>query len=152
MKNWIPGVLAVFCLACTPPQTPQTELVLSGTEKIALRPADEDMPTFKNKEVKVYFLSDSSEWYQLTYTHDYNGPLQTYKAFIGDSIRYDLADYEWLDDTTVTITMRNSSSEESYTTTLYGIGQKSGMTIPDDMVRKKGPKIDSTSKPFEGPQ
>ena len=90
-----------------------------------------DLESHKSGDVEIHRTFLMSEGYDLIYYHNFSGELQDYHAFYGSTDNYNKASYNWKDDTTVTIKLINSETEQEYTLELFGNGNTSGMKIED---------------------
>lgn len=90
------------------------------------------LENYETGDVEIHRTgSPEGSSYEIIYFHNYSGKLQDYRALYVVPETYDNAQYNWENDTSVTVTLVNSETQNKYTLHLFGNGSSSGMRIDE---------------------
>lgn len=90
-----------------------------------------ELQTHQVGEVEVFREIKGFEGYGVVYYHASSGALRAYRAFQGSNEDFDRANYEWTSDTSLAITLINSSTQKELSFRVYGNGNRSGMSAAE---------------------
>ena len=125
--------LTVLPLACK-----NSDLAMKGEVSIIESKTEVEpeinLASHKNRDVEVYRMSfkDStglfgSGIYSVRYFQKENDTLRSHKAWFSTGENFDKAEYNWVNDTTVSVRLYNSQSKNEKKFTLFGFGGSSGL-------------------------
>ena len=112
------GILILFC-NCTSSKDPMTTDIIKVENITNL---DAKLKEHKNKDVEVFMSNMGNKLvYSLTIYRNDNIKLHHYSAYVYSLNTYNNAEYEWVNDSTVTFNLINKfHSHETYTVSGYG--------------------------------
>jgi hypothetical protein len=118
MKTKLIYILTIWLYACGPTTNETTISIIDYRNSKA---PSVNADNHKNKDVEIFrtiFLTDT--YSSIMYRFD-NGKLRGYQTYFESSNNYDKATYKWINDSTLTFKLINSSNNltESYTVTGY---------------------------------
>ena len=82
-------------------------------------------------DVQIFREFKGFEGYGVVYYHAMSGALRAYRAFQGTNEDFDRANYEWTSDTSLAITLINTSTQKELSFRVYGNGNRSGMSAAE---------------------
>ncbi len=119
MKTKLIYILTIWFYACAPTTSETTVPIIDyrNSKAPSVNPNNH-----KDKDVEIFRTVFLGETYaSIMYRID-NGKLKGYRTFFESKNNYDKATYKWVNDSTLTFKLTDSSSNltESYTVTGYG--------------------------------
>ncbi|MDW3652650.1 MAG: hypothetical protein R8P61_36570 [Bacteroidia bacterium] len=90
-----------------------------------------DLQSHQPGEVQIFREIKGFEGYGVVYYHDVSGALRAYRAFQGSNQDFDRANYEWTSDTSLAITLLNTSTQKQLSFRVFGNGNRSGMSAAE---------------------
>jgi len=90
-----------------------------------------DLNSHQIGDVQIFREIKGFEGYGVVYYHAMSGALRAYRAFQGSNEDFDRANYEWTSDTSLAITLINTSTQKELSFRVYGNGNRSGMSAAE---------------------
>jgi hypothetical protein len=116
----------ILCFGCNP-SLPKGELTINNDTRSLL--SDADLASHKPFDVEIYkTMIPMGPAYGVTFYQNENGKLNHHSAYWGEEGEFDKAAYKWLNDTTVSVRLYNSSSQKEVKFKVFGFGSRNGMS------------------------